>query len=280
MVDGKRRGQRRIERLEVVLQYIDAHCHEPLDVELLSRQASISRWHFHRVLSSYIGEAVSAYVRRRCLEKAARLLLFHRASATDAAVAAGYATPAGFTRAFRRHFGTSPQRLVRELRDRRPPRAGAAVPEGPVYRRLEPRTVLGTQRFGAYDRAPADAWRAMREFLGRHGAPQADLVRIGIPLDWPEITAPDMCRYEACVESDLKPAGDVFRKRIEGGDYAVFRYRGPCAGLQQALEAIFWYWYPDAGVTLGEGPVFEQFLGPSDPADAGPQGTEIHVPVR
>ena len=63
--------QRRAARLEFVLEYIDAHPGETGDVEFLSELASISPFHFHRVMSSYLGESVSSYVRRRALERAA-----------------------------------------------------------------------------------------------------------------------------------------------------------------------------------------------------------------
>lgn len=282
MTRNERRSQRRAERFELVLQHIEAHSSERLDIATLADMARISPYHFHRVFSSYVGEPVSRFVRRLRLEKAARLILFGCASITQAAAEAGYATSAAFTRAFRRHFGASPKKLVKDLVSRRPgiSASGRRLPDGPEFRRLPPMTLTGIQRLGSYDRAPFEAWQALHEFLSERGNGCNGLARIGIPLDWPEITPAKLRRYEACVAADVAPEGRAFRKQIGGGTYAVFRHRGAHASLQDAHEAIFWYWYPQSGVTLGEGAAFHRFLDAAcDPADASDASTEIYIPV-
>jgi AraC family transcriptional regulator len=74
-------------RVNRVVDHIDAHLAEPLDLNPLASVAHLSPWHFHRVFHALTGETLADRVRRRRLEVAAARLL---------------------TRAFRAHFGVTP----------------------------------------------------------------------------------------------------------------------------------------------------------------------------
>jgi AraC family transcriptional regulator len=266
------RWSRREARLDAVLRHIGAHCHEPLELAALAQLAGISPFHFQHLFSSYFGESVAACVRRLRLEHAARRLLIGGVSVTEVAGAAGYATPAAFTRAFRRHFGASPRALVEARTGVRPAPAvrRADLPEGPVIRYRQPVRVVGLQRTGSYQRAPWTAWRDLLACLPVHAqeAGSAELrgERIGIPLDWPEVSGDEPMRYEACLALPLPLRGELFERRIEGGRYAVFTHHGPYGRLPAAYEAIFWHWYPRAaqeqGVELRDCPSFDLYLVP------------------
>lgn len=263
------------------MQYIETHCGDAIDVSALASLASISPFHFHRVFSSHVGEPVLAYIRRLRLEKAAWRLLFLDSSVTDVSTLVGYSSSAAFTRAFRAHFGTTPRKFVRGILDGRGATdEPALLPAGPEYRRIPAMQVIGVKRLGAYDRAPWEAWAALRGYLGTHPAIRAG-TRIGIPLDWPELTPVHRRRYEACVAGELAPEGQFFRKQVGGGSYAVFTHHGPYQGLQASHEAIYRHWVPRTGITLRAGPAFHIYLdeenGHGDPARLR---TEICVPVE
>lgn len=277
------RGMRRQQRLEVVLQYIDAHGGEQIAVSALASMASISPFHFHRVFSSHVGEPVLGYIRRLRLEKAAWRLLFLECSVTDVAALAGYSSPAAFTRAFRARFGTTPKKFVRGVIAARPGRASGTVafPEGPEYRRIAPMNLIAVKRRGPYDRSPWEAWRVLRDYVS-HGTP--GLVpprRVGIPLDWPELTPAPLLRYEACFEHDAAAQGEFFRRQVGGGVHAVFVHRGPYQGLQAAHESVFWHWFPHGDVRLRDAQAFHIHLDP-DPSGRDPATlrTEICIPVE
>ena len=122
--------ERRTARLETVLDYVDAHCGEALPIARLARMACVSPFHFHREFSAYLGESVSAYVRRRVLERAAHQLTLPGASVATCGDAAGYANPASFARAFQRQFGSSPSRHSVSF-DCLPEMGRLLLPEGP-----------------------------------------------------------------------------------------------------------------------------------------------------
>ncbi len=284
MAQVQRRWTRRQQRIESVLQYIEAHNGEAVDVSALASMASISPFHFHRVFSSQVGEPVLAYIRRLRLEKAAFRILFMNSSVTEVAAQAGYSSPAAFTRAFRQHFGTTPKKFVRKLLGGRQgdEQDGGVMPlSGPVFRRLPALDLLGVKRLGPYSRSPWEAWHALRGFLHSSAPGVGQWTRVGIPLDWPELTPEPRLRYEACVVSDLAPDGEFFRKQLPAGSYAVFLHQGPYQGLPSAHEWIFWRWLPVAGIRLRDAPALHFYLDPdnrgTDPASLR---TEICIPVE
>lgn len=48
-----------------VLEYIDVHLDESLDVEQLSGVAAFSKYHFHRQFTDYFGIGVCKYIQSR-----------------------------------------------------------------------------------------------------------------------------------------------------------------------------------------------------------------------
>lgn len=71
-------------------------------------RASLSRFHFDRLISATAGEPPGRFRRRILLERSAYRLLDRRTGILDVAIEAGYASNEAFTRAFRRAYGRAP----------------------------------------------------------------------------------------------------------------------------------------------------------------------------
>ena len=96
-------------RINRVLDYLDNHLEETLNIEGLARIAGFSPFHFHRIFSAMLGETLYSFVGRLRLEKAARLLCGNlHISVTETALLCGFSSPAAFSRAFKENFGVSP----------------------------------------------------------------------------------------------------------------------------------------------------------------------------
>src|SRR3977135_2494903 len=96
-------------RMHRVLEHIDQHLDEALNLEMLAEVAHFSSFHFHRLFSAWMGETLGDYLRRRRLEVAAmRLPAPPRVSVRDAALSVGFGSGESFARAFRNRFGCSP----------------------------------------------------------------------------------------------------------------------------------------------------------------------------
>ena len=102
-----------------IVDYIEAHLDDKLDLDSLAREAGYSKYHLHRMFTSIIGFTVHSYVQRRRLTEAARLLIFTDKPIMEIALFAGYETQQSFSVAFKALFDCSPQTL-RKKRDFHP----------------------------------------------------------------------------------------------------------------------------------------------------------------
>jgi AraC family transcriptional regulator len=99
-----------IARINRVVDYIDAHLADTLDLQTLAEVAHFSPWHFHRVFQALTNETLADCVRRHRLEQAAQRLLSSSPpqAALHVALDVGFASAEVFTRAFKTHFGVTP----------------------------------------------------------------------------------------------------------------------------------------------------------------------------
>lgn len=102
------------QRIEAVKRYIQRHITESLDRAQLATLAGFSVPHFHRIFLEQVGESPVAYMRRLRLERAGRKLRMGACDIGEVALAAGYGSHNAFSKAFKGHFGLSPQ-AFREL---------------------------------------------------------------------------------------------------------------------------------------------------------------------
>ncbi|MBB4235196.1 AraC family transcriptional regulator [Rhizobium esperanzae] len=97
------------ERMQRVLDHIDRHLDDDLDLDGLSGVAAFSKFHFHRQFTATFGLSVHGYVRLARMKRASYRLAYRDDDrVTDIAMDAGYAAPDAFARAFRQRFGQSP----------------------------------------------------------------------------------------------------------------------------------------------------------------------------
>lgn len=286
--DSTSEGYRK--RINRVILHIEAHLGEPLRLEDLARVAHFSPFHFHRIFAAFTGESLAAFIRRLRLERAAQHLLHLDVSVTEIALGAGYETPSAFTRAFVTLFGVSPT----EYRQRHEPAhllgarplAPATKKEDstmtPQIRTIDPMPVLFVRRTGPYAQAAAQAFGVLCQFAGPRGLLGPTTRVIGISHDDPHVTEEARFRYDACVtvESEVDAEGEVGRKTITGGRYAVFLHEGAYEGLQATYEGIFSAWLPGSEEKLREEPSFEVYLNSPDQVRPDELRTEIWLPLK
>jgi len=96
-------------RMQRVLDHIDQHLDDDLDLDTVSRVAAFSKFHFHRQFTATFGLSVHRYVQLARMKRASyRLASQDAQSVTEIAMDAGYDAPDAFARAFRQRFGQSP----------------------------------------------------------------------------------------------------------------------------------------------------------------------------
>jgi len=88
--------------------WIDAHSHEPVDLESVAREVGASPFHFLRLFARVLGVTPHQYLIRSRLRRAARLLAEDTRPITEIAFDVGFGDLSNFMRTFHRAAATSP----------------------------------------------------------------------------------------------------------------------------------------------------------------------------
>ncbi|WP_458397939.1 helix-turn-helix domain-containing protein [Anaerotignum sp.] len=94
-------------RILEILRYIDAHLTEELSIDILAEEFFISKFHMMRLFKQETGRSIHDYLQERRL-LFARDLIRQGVSATDSCFQSGFRSYSSFTRAYAKHFGTTP----------------------------------------------------------------------------------------------------------------------------------------------------------------------------
>ena len=89
--------------------YMDENFHEPLNLEQISRQACISRFHFHRLFSGIYRKTPHQYLTTARLNMAQSLLQKENISITEVCNSVGFDSLGSFSNLFKKGTGTTPQ---------------------------------------------------------------------------------------------------------------------------------------------------------------------------
>ena len=300
--DSRSEYQKRMHR---VTEHIDRNLDQPLDLATLAEVAHFSPYHFHRLFSAWMGETLGDYLRRRRLEIAAiRLVTQPRTPVLHVALAVGFGSAEAFARAFRARFGCAPtvwrtQTCAANSNpdqvDRKLDQASTAAlqdDEGSYRRYLElsmnvrlierqPVTVAYLRHVGPYGEPVHRFWmQTVYPWLSANHL--LDPPCYGVSHDNPGVTAPDQCRYDACVEvpADYIPTGGALKTTLPGGKYASLHFRGGLADIGPAWNSLLGQWLPSSGLQLDHRPCFEVYSKETtyDPTE-GMFECDICIPV-
>ena len=293
-------------RVNRVIDHVRANLAEDLSLDRLAHVAAFSPFHFHRIFRAITNETLFAFIQRLRLERAALALIHHPdESVLAVALDHGFSSAATFARAFRGHFGMSattwrtggvqrwskrskpnrkPSKATRRERRYGDPRTSKEDTMNVALREL-PRYHVAYMRYvGPYGpHGIPELWKRFREWMEPRRLLGPDSIRLGIGHDDPVVTAPEKCRYDACVVVPESFAGDKWVNAVDvpGGKYAVAEFIGTADEIREAWEALYRSWLPDSGYQPDDRPCLEVYRG--NPEVAGRPGTfrcELCVPVR
>lgn len=92
-----------------ILDYIEKHLNENLDVDKIAAVSGYSKFHLERIFASENGCTIYKYIKMRRLTEAARQLIFSKHSIMDIAFNAGYDSQQAFTLAFKKVYNLTPK---------------------------------------------------------------------------------------------------------------------------------------------------------------------------
>lgn len=99
--------QPRDQRVLEWMRYLEQHLSEDLDMDTLTEHFFISKYHMMRLFRQETGFTIHTYLLQRRL-LAARELMEQGVRATEACYRSGFRSYCAFTRAYSKHFGTTP----------------------------------------------------------------------------------------------------------------------------------------------------------------------------
>ena len=269
------------------LWFIESHLGGGLTLDEIAAVAEVSRFHLVRAFAAATGFSVMRYVRARRLSEAARALAAGAPDILQLALDADYNSHEAFTRAFRDHFGMTPEAVrslarLDNLRLQEPIRMISTATENLQARRFETGRAFLVAGVGERHNHENGAgipgqWQRFHQSVdsipGRIGK-----VAYGVCCNGDDAGNFD---YIAGVEvSEFSGLPREFgRVRIPEQRYALFTHRDHISSIRRTINAIWNHWLPSSGLKVADAPNFERYDEKFDPL-TGNGGLEIWVPVR
>lgn len=278
------------ENISKAIQFLEASIADDILLEDIADFACLSPFHFHRIFKTFTHTTTKQYLTRLRLEKAAQLLTHSQKEIAQIAVEVGYQNHETFTRAFKNHFDVPPvqyRSLAHQVVEGKKIQFEAQNInleklrlDPPTIKYLEKTNVVFIRHTGSY----ADVgkvwnqlflWNLTHFQFGKHTS------TLGIVHDNPEITDTENIRYDAClvVKNEIKPKGAIQFKQIEGGKYAVFRYKGAYDDFYTVYDYVYSVCLLDFGFQLRNEPALEWYI--KSPPFYNPENyiTDFYIPI-
>ncbi|MFE5486027.1 GyrI-like domain-containing protein [Streptomyces sp. NPDC056527] len=286
-----------ISELNRLVDLVEEHFAEELDVEGLARELGTTEYHLRRMFSSLAGMPLSEYVRRRRMTVAAGDVVRGEDDLLSIAVRHGYGSTEAFGRAFRAVHGAGPRDVRRDggpLRTQPRLRIRLTV-EGsmPMDTRLVDRPAF--RLVGHAARVPL-IHHGINPHIQQHitALPQEEHLRLkalgdtepGGLLQVSDDVDPDGTEgseltylHGVALALDTSAPDDLDAIEVPAGRWAVFRTAGPHPQtLQTAWAATATEWFPSNPWRLRPGPSIVAVLERAD--DFSTATCELWLPVE
>jgi len=251
-------------QLRKVIEFIGQHLDDELTLVQLSDIACFSKYHFHRIFTSYTGLSLQQYIRWLRLKRAAHQLIVDKEkSIIEIAINAGFESHESFTRAFKRSCGVNPS----EFRARSSWQAWEKPPyclpkQGKVtmnvmIKQIKARRLAALEHRGD----PKGVGESVNKLIHWAKTQPMNLKpkpgeAFGFAYDDPKTTPPETFRFDLAitVPENLKLEGDIVEKYLPEGRYAVVMHKGSRENIGDTVYALYRDWLPSVNEELGDLP--------------------------
>nr|WP_321378673.1 AraC family transcriptional regulator [uncultured Bacteroides sp.] len=275
-----------LKRVNVVVDYINNHLDEELDLQKLAEMSNLSTYHFHRIMKAFLGETLGAYIIRVRLETAVRLLRYTDLPVEQIAYSVGYEMPSSLSKSFKQFYDITPleYRNNKNFVIMKPVQLNPDLKlKSPKVIDIETKTAIYIRLTGAYSELDfCGAWGKLWAYVKENKLFSAGIEHISIYHDDPKVTNSEKLRTDVCLvlPKPAEPKGEIGVKEIAGGKYAVFSYQGPYTNLGIVYDTIFAQWLPDSGYELRNAPLYEKYINDPSRTEEAKLKTEIYIPLQ
>jgi AraC family transcriptional regulator len=284
------------QRFARVLTHIEGRSEQSLSIDELSGIAALSRHHFHRQFSGFLGMSAYKYVQFMRMRRASWRLAFRpELSVADIALATGYEGPEAFARAFRQFSGQSPS----EFRDSPDWREWHSRFRPFIHLRQNHMNTLQAPHLVRVVQFPAtrvaslehvgsplrlgDTVRTFIEWRKANRLPPRLSATFNIVYNDPDETPPEEFRFRMCAATDkpIEPndAG-VTEMLIPPGRCALLRHVGSDDQLGRSILHLYGSWLPGSGEELRDFPLFMRRVTFFPDVPDNEAVTDIYLPLK
>jgi AraC family transcriptional regulator len=269
------------------LWFIESHLADTLTLDEIAGVAGISRFHLVRAFGAATGFSVMRYVRARRLTEAARALAGGAPDILALALDADYGSHEAFTRAFRDHFGVTPEAVrsstcLDHLKLQEPILMDSTLIDNlqaPRFTTAKAFLVAGIgDRFSHENGAGIPGLWQRFHHSAAHIPGRIGQVAYGVCCN-----GDDAGNFDYIAGAEVTDYSDLPREfskvRIPEQRYAVFTHREHVSTIRRTVNTIWNHWLPASRLKIADAPNFERYDENFDSL-TGNGGFEIWVPVR
>jgi AraC family transcriptional regulator len=273
--------------IEKAIWQVESNLRRPMTLDGIALSAGVTASYMTRAFASATGQSLMRYQRARRLSEAARILALGVPDILGLALDAGYGSHEAFTRAFREHFGVTPE-TVRDARTHQnleltEPLIMDATTEltldEPRIETRKPILLAGlVQTFAMKDIGGIPALWEKFNAWHPHIPNGVERAAYGVSFSYSEENGCEyMCGVEVSDASDLPK--ELAARTVPAATYAVFRQPGHITLIRPTIATIWMKWLPQSAYAAEEKPMIEYYGPEFDPA-TGNGGFEIWLPVK
>lgn len=246
--------QKRTKIANDVLYYIYTHIETHIDIEELSYDLNISKFHMHRIFKEAFGQNIYEKIKSIRLQKAANLLLTNKYSTiSNIANLCGYSSQSSFIKVFKERFGMPPKEwkkggykcystnILKQSQKAMQSKANFTLLSPTIVKM--PTLDSYYIRNKGYNINVKETWQKLHTLLLNNNIENCQ--QIALLHDNPTITPLHECQYIACLATQenqpiLKQRLPNFK--ISNGVYARFDLKGKHGDLLKFIHWVYHEW--------------------------------------
>ena len=248
--------QKRTKIANDIMYYIYTHIETNIDIEELSIDLGISKFHMHRIFKEAFGKNIYESIKSIRLQKASNLLLTNKYSTISNIVnQCGYSSQSSFIKIFKDRFEMTPKEWknggYKEYSQKILQQSQRASQSKADFKDIVPTIVKMPAiesyyiRNKGYNINIKETWQKLQTWILTN-----DIIsykRIALFHDNPTITPLNECQYIGCVmvEDNQEVKSDRLPKfKIAEGVYAKFDLKGKTGDVLPFIHRVYHEWLP------------------------------------
>src|SRR5574344_940015 len=231
-----------------VMNYIYKYIDTNINIDELSLQLNISKFHLHRVFKEEFGKNIYESIKSIRLEKAANLLITNKFSTiTDISNMTGYSSQTSFLRAFKQRFSMTPKEW-----------------KNGGYKEYSNKTIVKIPqmrgyyiRHKGYDKSIKKTWAKLQTWIYTNDI--KSYKQMALHHDNPIITPLEDCQYIAiAVLDENEELKDLSLPTLDipKGIYAKFSLSGKYGDVIKLIQWVYHVWLIDSGYETTTNPSY------------------------